>query len=177
MAGTASGIGAHILTTARRWVPSRTKNATIDSIAQSWSVLSGAAPQERRHQAMESLDRHLVKREAGLIQLLDPPFDKSARWILATSKAMCPACAKTVASTRMPPMWATMAFAEMGDARRAWELLRMISPIHHGSGDARIDIYKVEPYVMAADVYCGRAASGAWRLDLVHRFSGLDVSA
>jgi cellobiose phosphorylase len=53
-----------------------------------------------------------------------------------------------------------MAFATMGDARRAWELLRMISPITHGSGDDRIDVYKVEPYVMAADVYFGEPHQG-----------------
>ncbi len=135
------------------------QECTIDSIAQSWSVLSGAAPQDRRHQAMESLDKHLVKREAGLIQLLDPPFDRGTL-DPGYIKGYVPGVRENGGQYTHAAVWATMAFAEMGDARRAWELQRMISPIHHGSGDARIDIYKVEPYVMAADVYYGAPHQG-----------------
>ena len=135
------------------------EECSIDSIAQSWSVLSGAAPQERRHQAMESLDKHLVKRDAGLIQLLDPPFDRSSL-DPGYIKGYVPGVRENGGQYTHAAVWATMAFAAMGDARRAWELQRMISPIHHGSGDARIDIYKVEPYVIAADVYYGAPHQG-----------------
>jgi cyclic beta-1,2-glucan glucanotransferase len=131
----------------------------IDSIAQSWSVLSGAAPQERRHQAMESLDKYLVKREAGIIQLLDPPFDRSAL-DPGYIKGYVPGVRENGGQYTHAAVWATMAFAAMGDARRAWELLRMISPISHGSGEGRIDVYKVEPYVVAADVYYGAPHQG-----------------
>ena len=137
----------------------RNEECSIDSIAQSWSVLSGAAPQERRHQAMESLDKHLVKREAGLIQLLDPPFDRGTL-DPGYIKGYVPGVRENGGQYTHAAVWATMAFAAMGDARRAWELQRMISPIYHGSGDARIDIYKVEPYVIAADVYYGAPHQG-----------------
>lgn len=130
----------------------------IDSIAQSWSVLSNAAPPERRRQALESLDKHLVKRDAGIIQLLDPPFDRSAL-DPGYIKGYVPGVRENGGQYTHAAVWATMAFAAMGDARRAWELLHMISPISHGSGE-RIDVYKVEPYVVAADVYYGGIHDG-----------------
>ncbi|GLQ91048.1 cyclic beta 1-2 glucan synthetase [Dyella flagellata] len=130
----------------------------IDSIAQSWSVLSGAAPPERRKQALESLDRYLVKRAAGIIQLLDPPFDRTPM-DPGYIKGYVPGVRENGGQYTHAAVWATMAFADMGDARRAWELLRMISPIHHGGGE-RIDGYKVEPYVVAADVYFGGVHDG-----------------
>jgi cyclic beta-1,2-glucan synthetase len=130
----------------------------IDSIAQSWSVLSSAAPPERRKQALESLDKHLVKRDAGIIQLLDPPFDRSAL-DPGYIKGYVPGVRENGGQYTHAAIWATMAFAAMGDTRRAWELLHMISPISHGSGE-RIDVYKVEPYVVAADVYYGGIHDG-----------------
>lgn len=130
----------------------------IDSIAQSWSVLSNVAPPERRRQALESLDKHLVKRDAGIIQLLDPPFDRSAL-DPGYIKGYVPGVRENGGQYTHAAVWATMAFAAVGDARRAWELLRMISPINHGSGE-RIDVYKVEPYVVAADVYYGGIHDG-----------------
>jgi cellobiose phosphorylase len=124
----------------------------IDSIAQSWSVLSGAAPDARRRQAMESLDTHLVKRRAGLIQLLEPPFDRSdldPGYI----KGYVPGVRENGGQYTHAAVWATMAFAALGDGARAWELLGMINPVNHGSGAGDIEVYKVEPYVVAADVY------------------------
>jgi cellobiose phosphorylase len=137
---------------------SQNEECRIDSIAQSWSVLSGAAPAERRRQALESLDRHLVKRDAGIIQLLDPPFDRSPL-DPGYIKGYVPGVRENGGQYTHAAIWATMAFAAAGDARRAWELLRMISPISHG-GAERIDTYKVEPYVVAADVYYGGAHDG-----------------
>jgi cyclic beta-1,2-glucan synthetase len=131
----------------------------IDSIAQSWSVLSGAASKERQRLAMASLDKHLVKREAGIVQLLDPPFDRSAL-DPGYIKGYVPGVRENGGQYTHAAVWATMAFAAMGDARRAWELQRMISPISHGSGEGRIDVYKVEPYVVAADVYYGEPHQG-----------------
>ncbi|HEX5304584.1 MAG TPA: glucoamylase family protein [Dyella sp.] len=124
----------------------------IDSIAQSWSVLSSAAPDARRRQAMESLDTHLVKRRAGLIQLLEPPFDRSdldPGYI----KGYVPGVRENGGQYTHAAVWATMAFAALGDGARAWELLGMINPVNHGSGTGDIEVYKVEPYVVAADVY------------------------
>ncbi|WP_343229990.1 glucoamylase family protein [Rhodanobacter sp. DHG33] len=134
----------------------------IDSIAQSWSVLSGAGDAERRHQAMDALDEHLVRRDAGLIQLLDPPFDKSdldPGYI----KGYLPGVRENGGQYTHAAVWAAMAFAELGDSARAWELLGLINPVNHGK-DEGIATYKVEPYVVTADVY-GRpphVGRGGW---------------
>ncbi|WP_426687677.1 GH36-type glycosyl hydrolase domain-containing protein [Rhodanobacter ginsengiterrae] len=131
---------------------SGSEECRIDSIAQSWSVLSGMAPAQRRQQAMDSLDQHLVRRDAGLVQLLDPPFDTSAvdpGYI----KGYLPGVRENGGQYTHAAIWATMAFAELGDSARAWELLRMINPVNHGIDAASVDVYKVEPYVVSADVY------------------------
>lgn len=124
----------------------------IDSISQSWSVLSGAAGEARAREAMDSLDRHLVQRDAGLIQLLDPPFDttdKDPGYI----RGYVPGVRENGGQYTHAAVWAAMAFAKLGDSERAWELARMINPVHHAQDAAGVDRYKVEPYVLAADVY------------------------
>jgi cellobiose phosphorylase len=123
----------------------------IDSIAQSWSVLSGAAEPERARQAMASLDRWLVKREAGLVQLLDPPFDHM-RPSPGYIQGYVPGVRENGGQYTHAAVWAAMAFAELGDAR-AWELFELINPVRHGSNAEALAAYKVEPYVVAADVY------------------------
>jgi cyclic beta-1,2-glucan synthetase len=135
----------------------------IDSIAQSWSVLSGAGSDERQLEAMASLDRYLVKRDAGLIQLLDPPFDRSAL-DPGYIKGYVPGVRENGGQYTHAAIWATMAFAALGDRERAWELLRMINPVLHGNGGPAIEQYKVEPYVMTADVYgvSPHAGRGGW---------------
>ena len=144
----------------------------IDSIAQSWSVLSGAADPEQSKIAMNSLDEHLVRREDALIQLLDPPFDKSSL-NPGYIRGYVPGVRENGGQYTHGAIWAAMAFAALGDQKRAWELLSMINPINHASSAADIEKYKVEPYVMAADVYgvaphTGRGGwtwytgSGAW---------------
>ena len=72
-------------------------------------------------------------------------------------------------------IWTVMAFAALGDSRRAWELFSMINPVNHGAFAEAVAIYKVEPYVAAADVYALSPTCRPWRLDLVHRFGRLDV--
>jgi cellobiose phosphorylase len=135
----------------------------IDSIAQSWSVLSGAASDPRRRQAMTSLDRHLVRREAGLIQLLDPPFDHSAL-DPGYIKGYVPGVRENGGQYTHAAVWAAMAFAALGDSALAWELTRMINPVSHGDSAAAIEVYKVEPYVVAADVYAAdpHIGRGGW---------------
>ncbi|MDE3210841.1 MAG: cyclic beta 1-2 glucan synthetase [Pseudomonadota bacterium] len=135
----------------------------IDSIAQSWSVLSGMGTAERQRQAMDSLDRHLVRREAGLVQLLDPPFDRSTvdpGYI----KGYVPGVRENGGQYTHAAIWATMAFAQLGDSARAWELLRMINPVNHGLDAAQVEVYKVEPYVVSADVYAvePHVGRGGW---------------
>ena len=124
----------------------------IDSIAQSWSVLSGAGDSSRAQQGMESADQHLVRREMGIIQLLDPPFDKTTM-DPGYIKGYVPGVRENGGQYTHAAIWLTMAFAALKDRRRAWELFNMINPINHGSTAAAIATYKVEPYVMAADVY------------------------
>jgi cellobiose phosphorylase len=135
----------------------------IDSIAQSWSVLSGAAPDERRREAMASLNEHLVRRDAKLIQLLDPPFDRSAL-DPGYIKGYVPGVRENGGQYTHAAVWAAMAFAALGDSERAWELARMINPISHGDSPAAVETYKVEPYVLAADVYAvaPHVGRGGW---------------
>ena len=124
----------------------------IDSIAQSWAVLSGAGNGERSRMAMDAVDRRLVRRESGLIQLLDPPFDKSDL-NPGSIKGYVPGVRENGGQYTHAAIWAAMAFAALGDNRRAWELFDMINPVNHAKSPDAVDIYKVEPYVIAADVY------------------------
>lgn len=124
----------------------------IDSISQSWAVLSGAGDPQRTARAMASLDEHLVRRDAGLIQLLDPPFDKTGQ-DPGYIRGYVPGVRENGGQYTHSAVWATMAFARMGDTERAWELMRLINPVYHGDSAESVDTYKVEPYVMAADVY------------------------
>ncbi|WP_038167533.1 glycoside hydrolase family 94 protein [Thiomonas sp. FB-Cd] len=135
----------------------------IDAIAQSWSVLSGAASEGRRRAAMDALDKRLVRRAEGLVQLLDPPFDRSAL-DPGYIKGYVPGVRENGGQYTHAAVWASMAFAELGDGARAWELLRMINPVRHGQGAADIEVYKVEPYVVAADVYAvaPHVGRGGW---------------
>jgi cyclic beta-1,2-glucan synthetase len=135
----------------------------IDSIAQSWSVLSGATDAERSRLAMEAVDQRLVRRNDALIQLLDPPFDKSdlnPGYI----KGYVPGVRENGGQYTHAAIWAAMAFAKLGDSRRAWELLAMINPVNHGGSPEEITKYKVEPYVVAADVYAvsPHTGRGGW---------------
>jgi len=124
----------------------------IDSIAQSWSVLSGAGDPQRSRLAMDAVDKRLVRRDHSLIQLLDPPFDKS-NLDPGYIKGYVPGVRENGGQYTHAAVWAAMAFAAQGDARRAWELLAMIDPVNHAKSPEAMQIYKVEPYVVAADVY------------------------
>ena len=131
----------------------------IDSIAQSWSVLSGAGGAERSTMAMEAVDKRLVQRDHRLIQLLDPPFDKSdlnPGYI----KGYVPGVRENGGQYTHGAIWAAMAFAQLSDSQRAWELLAIINPVSHGRSPEEIETYKVEPYVVAADVYAVSPHSG-----------------
>ena len=124
----------------------------IDSISQSWGVISGAADKMRTAQAMAAVDARLVKRDYGLVQLLDPPFDDG---VLNPGyiRGYVPGVRENGGQYTHAAIWTAMAFAKMGDTERAWELLRMINPVNHGSNPRDAALYKVEPYVVAADVY------------------------
>jgi cellobiose phosphorylase len=102
--------------------------------------------------AMQAVDEHLVRRQAGLIQLLDPPFDKS-RLDPGYIRGYVPGVRENGGQYTHGAIWAAMAFAALGDRERAWELASMINPVNHTSSETAVATYKAEPYVMAADVY------------------------
>ncbi|MEY2553835.1 MAG: hypothetical protein QOC57_1695, partial [Ilumatobacteraceae bacterium] len=124
----------------------------IDSIAQSWSVLSGAADPARAHQAMAAMDEYLIRRGDGLVLLFTPPFDHSPvdpGYI----KGYLPGIRENGGQYTHGAIWAVLAFAALGDGDKAGELFTILNPINHASTRAGVHRYKVEPYVMAADVY------------------------
>jgi cellobiose phosphorylase len=135
----------------------------IDSIAQSWAVLSGAGDARRSRMAMEAVDKRLVRRDHALIQLLDPPFDKSTL-NPGYIKGYVPGVRENGGQYTHGAIWAAMAFAALGDSRRAWELTAMINPLNHAGSAEAIATYKVEPYVVAADVYAvsPHTGRGGW---------------
>ena len=131
----------------------------IDSIAQSWAVLSGAGDRERARRAMEAVDQRLVRRDCAMIQLLDPPFDKSDL-NPGSIKGYVPGVRENGGQYTHAAIWTVMAFAALGDHRRAWELFDLINPINHAKSLEGITTYKVEPYVIAADVYALQPHTG-----------------
>ena len=135
----------------------------IDGVAQSWAVLSGAADSDRARSAMEALDRMLVDRDAGLIRLLDPPFDRSdpsPGYIQGYVRGV----RENGGQYTHAAVWAAMAFAALGDGKRAWDLFDMLNPIQHAKSPEAVDIYKAEPYVVAGDVYAlpPHTGRGGW---------------
>lgn len=135
----------------------------IDSIAQSWSVLSGAADPERARQAMREVDRTLVNREDKLVKLLAPPFDQS-EIEPGYIKGYVPGVRENGGQYTHAAIWAAMAFAALGDRVRAWDVLNIINPINHAGSPEEVDVYKVEPYVVASDVYSSppHVGRGGW---------------
>ncbi|MFT3697979.1 MAG: glucoamylase family protein [Kofleriaceae bacterium] len=135
----------------------------IDALPQSWAVLSDSGTPERRTQALDALDRRLVDGKLGVIKLFDPPFDKSAQ-NPGYIKGYVPGVRENGGQYTHAAVWAVMAFAQAGRLDRAWELFHLIDPIGHGRTSDAIAKYRVEPYVMAADVYTNpqHAGRGGW---------------
>jgi cellobiose phosphorylase len=135
----------------------------IDSLPQSWAVLSGVGAKDRAIQGMESADKHLVHRDTRLIQLFEPPFDKSSL-NPGYIKGYVPGVRENGGQYTHAAVWTVMAFAAMGDGKRAWELFNLINPITHASTADATALYRVEPYVMAADVYAlpPHTGRGGW---------------
>ncbi|MCE5211261.1 MAG: cyclic beta 1-2 glucan synthetase [Deltaproteobacteria bacterium] len=141
----------------------KSQECRIDSIAQSWSVLSGAGESEHTRLAMESLSQNLIRRDIGIVQLLNPPFDKSGS-NPGYIKGYVPGVRENGGQYTHAAVWAAMAFAALGDSRRAWEILTMINPINHAGSPEAMATYKVEPYVVAADIYAfpPHTGRGGW---------------
>ena len=135
----------------------------IDSIAQSWAVLSGAADAARATQAMVSLERHLVRPEEGIALLFTPPFNATPR-DPGYIKGYPPGLRENGGQYSHAAMWAILAFARLGDGTKAHDLFALLNPINHGTSPGQVATYKVEPYVLAADVYsvAPHAGRGGW---------------
>jgi cyclic beta-1,2-glucan synthetase len=124
----------------------------IDAIAQSWAVLSGAGNPARAAQAMESVYRLLVKQSEQMILLFTPPFDKSPR-DPGYIKGYLPGIRENGGQYTHAAIWTAWAFAELGQGERAAELFGMLNPISHADTPEKAARYRVEPYVIAADIY------------------------
>ena len=135
----------------------------IDSIAQSWSVISGAGDPERQARAMQSLEEYLVREDARLIMLLTPPFDQTPH-DPGYIKGYLPGVRENGAQYTHAALWAVLATALRGDGDRAFELFQMLNPLTHTRTPEDVATYKVEPYVVAADVYTtpGQLGRGGW---------------
>ena len=148
----------------------------IDSIPQSWSVLSGAGDPKRSRQAMEAVNDRLVRREQSLIQLFDPPFDKSPL-DPGYIKGYVPGVRENGGQYTHAAIWTVMAFAALGDSRRAWELLSLINPLK-----SRVDAGRhrdLQSRAVCRRRRCVRrrpAHRSRW-VDVVHRISRMDVPA
>jgi cyclic beta-1,2-glucan synthetase len=131
----------------------------IDSLPQSWSVISRAGDPQRARQAMQAIEERLIRRDAGLIQLFTPPFDRSAL-NPGYIKGYIPGVRENGGQYSHAAVWAVMAFAVLGENERAWDLFTLINPVRHGATPSQIATYKVEPYVIAADVYAAAPHTG-----------------
>jgi cellobiose phosphorylase len=135
----------------------------IDSIAQSWSVISGMAKPGRMTEAMDAVQKYLVNREEGLIKLLTPPFDKGDLQP-GYIKAYVPGVRENGGQYTHAAVWVVLAFCMLRNGDRAGELFHMLNPINHTRTKIEYSIYKAEPYVIAADIYGEppHAGRGGW---------------
>ena len=146
------------------WLGSNTsEECRIDSIAQSWAVLSGAADPARAALAMASLESQLIHRDDRLALLFTPPFDKTPR-DPGYIKGYPPGLRENGGQYSHAAMWAVLAFARQGAGDKAFELFALLNPINHARTAEEVERYKVEPYVIAADVYsvAPHVGRGGW---------------
>ncbi len=136
---------------------------TIDSIAQSWAVISRVGNPDRVHTALQALEKYIIKNKEKLILLLTPPFDK-APLDPGYIKGYPPGVRENGGQYTHGSLWVPLAFAMSGNGDRAYQLLKMMHPIAHTSSFATMQHYMVEPYVLAGDVYDleGQVGRGGW---------------
>ena len=135
----------------------------IDSIAQSWSIISNMGDNDKKYISMESLENHLIDKENGIIKLLDPPFEKG-ELEPGYIKAYIPGTRENGGQYTHSAVWVIIAEAMLGFGEKAVELFKMINPIEHSKTKEEVLKYKVEPYVIPADVYGQNnlAGRGGW---------------
>ncbi len=131
----------------------------IDSISQTWSVLSKAADPARAHHALEKVSELLIREKSKLILLLDPPFDQCSQ-DPGYIKGYIPGVRENGGQYTHAAIWVMMAFAEIGDGDQALKLFNILNPILRTQTFASADVYKIEPYVLAGDIYAGNQHEG-----------------
>jgi cyclic beta-1,2-glucan synthetase len=142
---------------------SKNEEAKIDSIAQSWGVLSGAADPKRATTALASVDSHLVRKDANLVMLLTPPFDRTTH-DPGYIKGYLPGVRENGAQYTHAATWVVWAQCMAGNGNHAFELFQMLNPVTHSSTVEGVERYKVEPYVVVADIYTAdqHLGRGGW---------------
>jgi cyclic beta-1,2-glucan synthetase len=135
----------------------------IDSIAQTWGVISGAADGARAARAMAAVEEYLVRRGDRLVLLFTPPFDHPPR-DPGYVQGYLPGVRENGGQYTHAALWAVLAFAALGEGDKAGELFAILNPINHARTRAGVHRYKVEPYVAAADVYAEppHVGRGGW---------------
>jgi cyclic beta-1,2-glucan synthetase len=135
----------------------------IDSIVQSWGIISGAAERSRGVRAMASVEKYLIRRAEGLVLLFSPPFER-ANPDPGYIKGYPPGIRENGGQYTHAAIWSVLAFAALGDGDRAGELFSLLNPINHANTRAGVSRYKVEPYVVAADIYAEppHVGRGGW---------------
>ncbi|MFN2510212.1 MAG: GH36-type glycosyl hydrolase domain-containing protein [Pyrinomonadaceae bacterium] len=135
----------------------------IDSIVQSWGVISGAAEHHRAARSMAAVEEYLIRRGDGLVILFTPPFDKS-NLDPGYIKGYVPGVRENGGQYTHAALWTLIAFAMLGDGERAGELFSLLNPINHASTRAGLHKYKVEPYAAAGDIYAvpPHTGRGGW---------------
>jgi cyclic beta-1,2-glucan synthetase len=135
----------------------------IDSIAQSWAVISGAADRARTARAMAAVERELIRPEDGLALLFAPPFDKTPL-DPGYIKGYPPGIRENGGQYTHAALWSVIALATLGEGEKAAALFSLLNPINHTRTRADVHKYKVEPYVVAADIYANppHVGRGGW---------------
>ncbi len=135
----------------------------IDSLSQTWAIISGAAEKGRAQQALEAVEKYLIVPENKMILLFTPPFDKTPL-DPGYIKGYLPGVRENGGQYTHAAVWCIFAHTELGHGTRAMELFSMLNPINHGASPEEAEKYKVEPYVLAADIYSQKpyAGRGGW---------------
>ena len=145
------------------------KECKIDSIAQSWSIISGAGEENKKYKALENLEKYLIDDETGIIKLLDPPFEKT-ELEPGYIKSYLPGVRENGGQYTHAAVWAIMAFAKLNLQDKAVKYFTMINPIEHSKTKEKQEIYKIEPYVIPADIYGSKNLLRTRWLELVYGF-------
>ena len=131
---------------------SSNEECQIDSIAQSWSVISNGGEKEKQNSAIRELEQNLINEDIGIIKLLNPPFEKS-NIEPGYIKSYLPGVRENGGQYTHAAIWAIIAFAKLGIKEKAVKYFTMINPIEHSKTKAMQEVYKIEPYVIPADIY------------------------